>query len=151
MFLKVEGVTGESGDADHKGEIDVVSWSWGLQAPSDVATGLASGRRRLSELQITKKVDRATPVLMQYLSRNTKAKTAVLTVRKAGKTPLTYFKISMKEVRVASVKTESVDAELMDRVNFTFAEVTITYTPQDASGAKGGGDVEFSDTWALET
>ena len=39
MFLKVQGVTGESADAEHKGEIEVVSWSWGMQASASVAAG----------------------------------------------------------------------------------------------------------------
>ena len=32
MFLKMKNpdVTGEATDVDHKGEIDVVSWSWGF-------------------------------------------------------------------------------------------------------------------------
>ena len=34
MFLKVAGVTGECQDPDHKGEIEVMSWSWGLDAPT---------------------------------------------------------------------------------------------------------------------
>ena len=36
MFLKLAGVTGEAKDADHKGEIEVVSWSWGLQATTAI-------------------------------------------------------------------------------------------------------------------
>jgi type VI secretion system secreted protein Hcp len=147
QFLKVEGVTGESGDADHKGEIDVTQWSWGLQAPSDSATGRASGRRRLSELQILKKVDRSTPPLMDALKNNRPIKSVVLTVRKAGKTPLTYFKIELQNARITSVKTESLEADLWDRVNIGFDKVTVTYVQQDATGAKGGGDVVFEDSW----
>ena len=30
MFLKLAGIEGESSDAKHKGEIDVLAWSWGL-------------------------------------------------------------------------------------------------------------------------
>jgi type VI secretion system secreted protein Hcp len=146
MFLKVDGVTGEAGDADHKGEIDVTSWSWGMQSPADLATGKASGRRRLSELVIVKKVDRSTPTLMDFLKRNHPIPAATLTVRKAGKTPLTYFKIELKNVRVSAVKTESLEAELMDRVNLGFDKVTVTYVQQDATGAKGGGDVVFEDS-----
>lgn len=29
MFIKIEGIDGEAKDADHKGEIDILSWSWG--------------------------------------------------------------------------------------------------------------------------
>jgi type VI secretion system secreted protein Hcp len=28
-FLKIDGIEGESLDEKHKGEIDVLSWSWG--------------------------------------------------------------------------------------------------------------------------
>ncbi|HEY7575111.1 MAG TPA: type VI secretion system tube protein Hcp, partial [Thermoanaerobaculia bacterium] len=28
-FLKIDGIEGESQDGKHKGEIDVLSWSWG--------------------------------------------------------------------------------------------------------------------------
>ena len=45
MFLKLHGVTGEASDTEHKGEIDVVSWSWGMQANSSLATGIASAER----------------------------------------------------------------------------------------------------------
>ena len=145
MFLKMEGVTGEAADTAHKGEIEVTSWMWGLQAPTDVATGKASGRRRLSELQIVKKVDRSSPTLMDFLKTNKPVKTAKLTVRKAGKTPLEYFTIELKEARVASVKVESMETELVERVNLGFVEVTVTYIQQDSTGAKGGGDVVFND------
>ena len=36
-------MTGESADSKHKGEIEVVSWSWGLQAPVEISTGQAFG------------------------------------------------------------------------------------------------------------
>ena len=32
-FLKLDGIPGESVDAKHKGEIDVLSWSWGESQP----------------------------------------------------------------------------------------------------------------------
>ena len=87
MFLKVQGVTGEARDADHKGEIDVVSWSWGMQAPTAMS-GEALGRTALSELLVVKRVDQATPALMALLRNHKIAPTAQLSVRKAGTTPL---------------------------------------------------------------
>ena len=29
-FLKIDGIPGESTDVNHKDEIDVLSWSWGV-------------------------------------------------------------------------------------------------------------------------
>jgi type VI secretion system secreted protein Hcp len=144
MFLKVAGVTGEALDSDHKGEIEVVSWSWGLSAPSSVAGG-ASGKTALSELTVIKRVDQATPTLMQYLRYHKVVPTALLTVRKAGTTPLEYFKIELKNVRVTSLMADSRESELVEKVTLGFTQVTVTYTPQQGgTGAKGGGDVVFS-------
>ena len=72
MFLKLKNpdVTGEATDAEHKGEIDVVSWSWGIQGSRDVATGTAAAKSKLNELLIVKRIDRSSPVLMQLAKNN---------------------------------------------------------------------------------
>jgi type VI secretion system secreted protein Hcp len=139
MFLKVQGVTGEVADADHKGEIEVVSWSWGMQGSSSVTTGQATGRTTYTELLIVKRVDQSSPTLMTFLKNNKLVGQAQLTVRKAGKTPLEYFKIELENVRVTSWKTESQEAELVERVGLGFSKVRVSYVPQDATGGRGGG------------
>jgi type VI secretion system secreted protein Hcp len=143
MFLKVQGVTGEAADADHKGEIEVVSWSWGMQASTNVATGQALGKSTISELHVVKRVDQASPTLMTYLRTNKVVGSALLTVRKAGTTPLEYFRIELENVRVTSVKAESESAELVERVSLGFSKIRVSYTPQSATGAKGGGTNVF--------
>lgn len=144
MFLKIQGATGEASDADHKGEIEVVSWSWGMQAPTDAMTGQARGRATLSQLQIVKRVDKSSTTLMNFLRSNKLIDDAQLVVRKAGKTPLEYFKIELKKVRVTSLQTETENAELVERLHLGFQQVTVSYTPQDSTGAKGGGDSTFA-------
>lgn len=139
MFLKVQGVTGEAADADHKGEIEVVSWSWGMQASTSAATGQATGKSTISELHVVKRVDQSSPTLMTFLRNNKLVTEAQLTVRKAGKTPLEYFKIELEKVRVTSVKTESEGTELVERVSLGFSKVRVSYVPQDSTGARGGG------------
>lgn len=146
MFLKVPGVTGEAGDADHKGEIQIGSWSWGMAASVSAATGEAFGRANIHEIQIVKTVDQSSPTLMGFLlSNKVVAKGTQLTVRKAGKTPLEYLKIQLENVRVTSWKTESVGTELVERVSLGFSKMKVSYTPQDATGARGGGanEIEF--------
>ena len=57
MFLKIANITGESQDAKHKGEIDVLAWSWGQ------STGTGKTRRGtipsacIQDLSLTKYVD----------------------------------------------------------------------------------------------
>ena len=43
-FLKLDGIPGESTDAKHKGEIDVLSWSWG-ESPEIAPTPEAARAR----------------------------------------------------------------------------------------------------------
>ena len=145
MYLKIQGVTGEAEDADHKGEIQIASWSWGLQGSVSATSGQATGRTTVGELQLVKNVDRSSPTLMLYLYNNKLINEAQLIVRKAGKTPLEYFRIELEKARVTSFKIETSGAEVVERFSLGFQKVKCSYTPQDQTGARGGGtnEVEF--------
>jgi len=143
MFLKLAGVTGDARDEKHVGEIEVLSWSWGLDAPMGQA-GTPTGRSTMTELTVTKRVDQSTPTLMTLLRNHKVTSSATLTVRKAGTTPLTYFKLDLTDVRVTAIQTDTQGPELVDRVRLGFTKIKVTYTPQQSgTGAKGGGDVVF--------
>lgn len=139
MFLKVAGVTGEASDADHRGEIDVTSWSWGLQASVSAANGLPQGKGSMAELHVVKRVDQSSPTLMSLLRSHAKIKQARLSVRKAGTKPLEYFRIDLENVRLTSLQASSEGDELVERITLSFQKVRVSYTPQDASGSRGGG------------
>ena len=139
MFLKIQGVTGEALDTDHKGEIEVSSWSWGMQTSTSAATGQATGKSTITELHIVKRVDQASPTLMTFLRNNKLIAQAQLTVRKAGKTPLEYLKMELENVRVTSLKADTEIAELVERLSLGFSKVRVSYTPQDPTGSRGGG------------
>jgi len=67
MFLKLTGIEGESVDAKHKGEIDVLAWSWGLSTPeaaSAAGAGAGAGRVKIENITIQKWVDIASPLLI---------------------------------------------------------------------------------------
>ena len=151
MFLKMQDVTGEASDPEHKGEIQVVSWSWGMDSPRTMPHGAAKSRLTVSELQIVKRVDLSSATLMKFLRNNKAAATAKLTVRKAGLTPLEYFTIEMDNVRVTSIRDASEESELVERVTLAFDKVKVTYTPQSEKGAKGGGAVMFETDTASST
>jgi len=146
MFLKLQGVTGETSDTDHKGEIDVVSWSWGMNGgqigPS--ATSKASHAASIQELTIVKQVDKASATLMLYLYSHKVFPKGALAVRKAGKEALEYLKIEMEQVRISSLQIESAGSNLVEKLTLGFSKVEVTYTPQDTTGARGGGGVVFS-------
>ena len=146
MFLKMTGITGESQDSSHKGEIQVVSWSWGLSAPQSLGGGTSrrESSAALQELVVVKHVDVATPSLMQLCRTHKPVTSTVLTVRKAGTTPHEYFRIELTGARVTSVTTHSESQDLYDEVRLAFQRIKVVYSPQQSgTGAKGGGDVSF--------
>src|SRR5712692_7947485 len=96
MFLKLDDLKGESIDAKHKDAIDILSWSWGMSQSGTTHSGGGGGAGKVSvsDISITKHVDRATPSLMLSCCNGKHFKQAVLTVRKAGEKPLEYIKLT---------------------------------------------------------
>ena len=154
MFLSVSGsragaIAGEAQDSAHKNEIEVLGWSWGIAGKRDISTNKASGRATIRELSIIKRVDKASTALMNAVRTNETVK-GTLTLRKTGKSPLEYFKISFEEGLVNSYDVQAGDASgsstLVERVTFSFNKITVEYTPQGADGRAQGG-MTFTDEW----
>ena len=157
MFLSVKGskhgqINGESqDDSTHKGEIEVLGWSWGIQGKPSLGGGGASGKATIRELKIIKRVDKASTALMSALRTNEEIKEAVLTLRKTGKTPVEYLKITIGQGRIVSLDIEAGDTSgsstLVERVSFSFNKIEVEYTPQGADGQPQGGTM-FQDQWS---
>jgi type VI secretion system secreted protein Hcp len=62
-FLKIDGVPGESQDAKHKDEIEVLAFTWSQVQPRDIATGQSSGHIQMHPFEFTMHVSKATPKL----------------------------------------------------------------------------------------
>jgi type VI secretion system secreted protein Hcp len=155
MFLSVKGakhgqINGESQDDKHKGEIEVLGWSWGMEAKPSLAGGGASGQSTIRELRIVKRVDKASTALMGALRTNEAIKEAVLTLRKTGKTPVEYLKITIGDGRVVALNIEAGDTSgsstEVERVSFSFNKIQVDYTPQGGDGQPQGATT-FQDQW----
>lgn len=46
IFLKINGIDGESKDATHQNEIEVLSWSWNVSQQSNMHRAVAQARLR---------------------------------------------------------------------------------------------------------
>jgi len=63
MFLKIESarqgpIKGEAQDDEHRDEIDVSDWTWGMEAKTSLSGGGSSPKATLHELTIVKQVDK---------------------------------------------------------------------------------------------
>jgi type VI secretion system secreted protein Hcp len=144
MLLHLAGITGETQDAEHKGCMDVDSWSWGMQSPSDMVTGSPIGRAKVNNLKVVKRVDKSSPTLIQYLKQNTVMKKGRLLVRKAGGNPFVYYEINLENVRLTELTTSSEKEELVETLSLSFARATFKYTPQNAQGGPASGTNEYT-------
>jgi type VI secretion system secreted protein Hcp len=141
MFLKLNGVEGESKDKTHKKEIDVLSWSWGManSGTAHVGCGAGAGKVSVQDLALCKYVDSSSPKLMLACCNGTHYADALLTVRKAGGNPVEYIKVKMEKVFITGVTSggTSGDDRLTENVILNFGKVNVGYTPQDEKGAAG--------------
>jgi type VI secretion system secreted protein Hcp len=141
MFMKIDSLKGESKDKTHKGEIDVLAWSWGLSQSGTFATGGGggAGKANFQDLSFTKYVDACSADLQLACANGKHFKTAKLVVRKAGENPLEYIIIELTELLVSSVSTGGSGGEdrLTENVTLNFEEVHFTYWTQADTGGKG--------------
>jgi type VI secretion system secreted protein Hcp len=139
MFLKIDGVTGESVDSKHAKEIDVLSWSWGgsQSASGHIGGGSGAGKVSIQDLSITKYVDKSSGTLLQKMCKGDHLKSAVLVVRKAGTNPLEYIKLKMEEVLISSLSTGGSGGEdrLTEHLSLNFTKFEYEYVPQKADGS----------------
>jgi type VI secretion system secreted protein Hcp len=151
MFLKIDSIKGDSEDDKHKGEIEVISWSWGVTQTGTThsGTGGGAGKASVQDISITKYLDRATPILLKHCLSGVHVKEVLLTVRKsAGTKPLEYVKMKMKDALISSISTgaQGADERLTETVGVNFATVEFEYVPQKPDGS---GDASIPITWNI--
>ncbi|MGJ7578653.1 Hcp family type VI secretion system effector [Variovorax sp. RHLX14] len=143
IFLKINGIEGESQDAAHKSEIEVLSFSWKVLQESTMhaGSGGGAGKATVEDLEFEHYIDRSSPNLMKYCLTGKHVQEAVLTVRKAGGAPLDYLKFTFSDVIVTSVQpfgSNSDDLRVRERVRLSFSKIKQEYAVQNAQGGSGG-------------
>jgi type VI secretion system secreted protein Hcp len=140
FYLKVDGVNGESSDANHKGWIDIVSLGWGAsQAASVSGGGGGSGKVSFSDLSIIADMDSATPALFKYCASGKHVSQIKVSMCKAGGSQIEYATIVLKDALVTSVRFMGSGANHAHTMVYSFqaAQVAHHYWVQGKDGSKG--------------
>ena len=143
MFLKLDGIKGESQDHKHKDEIQIFSWSWGLSQTGGMSTGGGggAGKVQVHDISITKHLDKASAALLLHCASGKHIPNGLVTVRKAGDKPLEYLKMKLQDIIISGVQNAGHGGDqLTENVTLNFAKFHVEYTEQkaDGSGSPGG-------------
>ena len=154
MFIKIGDIKGESVNAKHKYEIDVLAWSWGMSQSGSMHMGGGGGAGKVSiqDVSFTKYLDKASPNLLLMCCNGKHYPDAKLVVCKAGggDDALEYMTITMKDVLISSVSNGGSGGEdrLTENVTLNFAKVEVKYQPQKKDGSADGGAISMG--WNIE-
>jgi len=137
-FLKIEGIDGESRDDKHRGEIDILSWSWGMSQPG---AGTGSTRRRgnvvVEDVTLSRSVDKASPALMLKCASGEHIEKLELAAKKPGATD-DYYTVTFEDCNCTSFNQSAGGGEEpVESVSFTYSKVKVEYKPQNDDGSLG--------------
>jgi type VI secretion system secreted protein Hcp len=139
--LKIDGIPGESKESKHKGEIDVLSWSWGEQASvSSGGSGGGAGKVEMGPVHVAAHTSQASPKLLLACASGQHIKEAVLTVaRKTKGKRRDFLVIKLTDVLVSSYQVSGAQPEStpLDAFSLDFSKIEMDYTQIKADGSPG--------------
>jgi type VI secretion system secreted protein Hcp len=141
MFVKIDGIEGESEDSSHKKEIQIQSFSFGASnaGSSGLGQGSGTGKVSIQDLHIVKPIDKSSVTIHKFCCNGKHIPTVVLTVRKAGENPQDYLVVTLTESMISSYTITGHEGGglPMESVSFNFSKIKHDYKPQTATGSLG--------------
>jgi type VI secretion system secreted protein Hcp len=135
IFLKLDGITGDSTDGKHKGEIDVEAVAYGERR---------SGKKHIATVRIDKVTDASSPKLLAASTSGRHIKSATITFRLQGADPgsaFETFKLSNVVVSTFEQGGANPDAKalgsLEEEVGLTADRLQVIERSPDNSGKDG--------------
>ena len=127
IFMHVDDIKGEVQSERHSEWIEVFSVSMGAANPSNKVS--------LSEIAISKPLDKSTPKLVQYCASGTLVKTVFLDVLRSAATGIRYMRIKLTDVIITSVQQGGASGAVpTEGVSLSFAKAEWSYSEIAADG-----------------
>ena len=154
MFMKIEGIEGESMDDNHKNWIELRSFSWGVSQPASIASstgGLTAGRADFKDFSVTKLLDKASPNIYLYCASGKHIPKVTIEFCLATGEKHPFMKYVMEDVIISSAAPggQATDEEVrpLETVALNYGKIEWEYTPVDYTGKKGA---TVKQGWDLE-
>jgi type VI secretion system secreted protein Hcp len=144
MFLKIDGIDGDSKDKEHDKWIDILNWSWGAHHPSSMQTGggTSGGSAQVEQINITAETSSATAILAMYLMTGEVKKIDIHTTKKFLKEEKTWVEVELINGSISSLmQSHNSDgaggSSSTDSIVISFEECRQVIYDQMADGSRG--------------
>lgn len=142
IFLFLDGIEGESLDAKHKDQIDILSYSQSFRnVTSTIGGGAGTGKVTCGDITLLKNIDKSSPQLIQAVTKGTHIAKGVLTFQTTGKTQAAYYTVTLTDILISSIdqSDQSDLAKIVERTTLTPAVFEFEYRAQKADGSLDAG------------
>ena len=142
IFLKIDGIEGESTDDRHSKEIAIVSYAWGEEArlaPTG-GGGAGAGKVEMQDFHFSMQVNIASPRLFLACAKGERFNNAVLTVRHAGASPTDFLRWRFTDVLISRYQTSGSVASgslPVDEASLKFSKIELEYSTVMPNGTPG--------------
>lgn len=136
-FLKIDGIEGESTDERHRGEIDVLEWSWGVAQPNArPGSGAASGRPTFQDFEFVARISKASPTLFASCATGAHHRSAVLSgVHPGAQSQPEFLRYELTDVLVTAVHHDDDQAAVpTERFSLSYRRIQMTYRLPSPTG-----------------
>lgn len=139
IFMHYEGIDGNVTAVGYKEWFELESFHWGCNRQCSTPTGRAANREvsapSVSEVVITKKMDRASPQLLEQALVGQTGRTVTLTATRTGKELEAYFKYKFEDVMISSYSIHAGgNGAAVETLTFNFDKISWKYWPTKAEG-----------------
>lgn len=143
IFLKLDQVEGESKDARHRGEIELLSFTQtGKGPPARGTTANTNTSAMCPSMTITKYVDVASLHMHKHMVTGRHYAKAVITFRRPEQPAVEYFRITLDEVRITGMEQSNsrlnfpspAPPRALEKVSLSGRRITMDYFMQQADG-----------------
>jgi len=149
VFVKIDGIPGESLDDQHQEWIEVLRFEHALEQPAS-ATASSSGGATAERVNhkpyvFVHQIDKASPKLAEACCKGTHIKEVIFEFFRAGGDKTKYYEVKLEQVLVSKVEpTGAAEAEGFpsERVSLSYGKIVWNYIQQKRSDGTGGGNVE---------
>jgi type VI secretion system secreted protein Hcp len=141
MFLKLDGIDGESTDEQHQKWIEIESFSWGVSNPTTIGSGTGgggAGRAVPGDFAVVMPFTAASPLIFKKCVSGEQYSTVLLSLRKTGsQTSQDYLKYEFGTVFTTKIEWSSSDDGPEEQVTFVYGTINVQYQPQRPDGTLG--------------